>query len=158
MAIPKVIHYCWFGKGEMPDKEKSCVETWKEILPDYIRAAFYLGEAIEETGNWSLILESLGRAARTWKPLGKLAKHAIHFVGEAQKQEEEEQRKKALEAKDQLQQMAEQVLHQVEQMMSRGEYAQALGIIGQLRQMLPEDQKIQELERQLEETNAGKQY
>lgn len=33
--IPKVIHYCWFGKGEMPDKEKSCVETWRECFPNY---------------------------------------------------------------------------------------------------------------------------
>lgn len=35
MAIPKVIHYCWFGNNEMPEKEKSCVETWKEFFMDY---------------------------------------------------------------------------------------------------------------------------
>ena len=35
MGVPKVIHYCWFGKGEMPDKEKECIETWKKIFPDY---------------------------------------------------------------------------------------------------------------------------
>lgn len=33
--IPKVIHYCWFGRGEVPKLEKKCIETWKKILPDY---------------------------------------------------------------------------------------------------------------------------
>lgn len=35
MSIPKIIHYCWFGKGELPNLEKNCIETWKKILPDY---------------------------------------------------------------------------------------------------------------------------
>lgn len=33
--IPKIIHYCWFGKGPMPEKEKKCIETWKKFFPDY---------------------------------------------------------------------------------------------------------------------------
>lgn len=33
--IPKIIHYCWFGKGEMPASDKACVETWKKTMPDY---------------------------------------------------------------------------------------------------------------------------
>ena len=33
--IPKIIHYCWFGKGQMPEKEKKCIETWKKFFPDY---------------------------------------------------------------------------------------------------------------------------
>ena len=35
MAIPKVIHYCWFGGKDMPEKEKSCVATWEKFFPDY---------------------------------------------------------------------------------------------------------------------------
>lgn len=35
MAIPKIIHYCWFGKGEKPDNVKRCIESWKKYLPDY---------------------------------------------------------------------------------------------------------------------------
>lgn len=35
MTVPKVIHYCWFGRKEMPDKEKACIETWKKFFPDY---------------------------------------------------------------------------------------------------------------------------
>ena len=33
--IPKIIHYCWFGEGQMPEKEKKCIETWKKFFPDY---------------------------------------------------------------------------------------------------------------------------
>ena len=35
MAIPKIIHYCWFGKNEMPLKEKECAAGWKKFYPDY---------------------------------------------------------------------------------------------------------------------------
>ena len=35
MSIPKVIHYCWFGKGEMPPLTKKCLKSWKKYCPDY---------------------------------------------------------------------------------------------------------------------------
>lgn len=33
--IPKVIHYCWFGKGEKPKLAKKCIASWKKYCPDY---------------------------------------------------------------------------------------------------------------------------
>ena len=33
--IPKIIHYCWFGKKEKPSLIKKCIKSWKEILVDY---------------------------------------------------------------------------------------------------------------------------
>ena len=33
--IPKIIHYCWFGRGEMPELAKKCIESWKNVLPEY---------------------------------------------------------------------------------------------------------------------------
>lgn len=33
--IPKVIHYCWFGNGKLPDLARKCIESWKKYLPDY---------------------------------------------------------------------------------------------------------------------------
>jgi hypothetical protein len=33
--IPKIIHYCWFGKNEMPQDEVHYVEGWKKIFIDY---------------------------------------------------------------------------------------------------------------------------
>ena len=35
MAIPKIVHYCWFGEKEKPDSVKKCIESWKRYLPDY---------------------------------------------------------------------------------------------------------------------------
>nr|WP_295923768.1 glycosyltransferase [uncultured Dyadobacter sp.] len=33
--IPKTIHYCWFGRGKMPELADRCIESWKKYLPDY---------------------------------------------------------------------------------------------------------------------------
>ena len=33
--IPKIVHYCWFGKKDKPASVKKYIETWKAILPDY---------------------------------------------------------------------------------------------------------------------------
>lgn len=33
--IPKVIHYCWFGRGQMPEMAHRCIDSWKKFLPDY---------------------------------------------------------------------------------------------------------------------------
>ncbi len=33
--IPKVIHYCWFGRTELPPLAKKCITSWRRFLPDY---------------------------------------------------------------------------------------------------------------------------
>ncbi len=33
--IPKVIHYCWFGRGEMPKLMEKCIKSWKKFCPDW---------------------------------------------------------------------------------------------------------------------------
>lgn len=33
--IPKIIHYCWFGRGKMPVMANRCIDSWKQFLPDY---------------------------------------------------------------------------------------------------------------------------
>ena len=33
--IPKILHYCWFGGGELPALESSCVETWHKVMSGY---------------------------------------------------------------------------------------------------------------------------
>lgn len=33
--IPKTIHYCWFGRGELSAKAKKCIQSWKKYCPDY---------------------------------------------------------------------------------------------------------------------------
>lgn len=33
--IPKIIHYCWFGRGEMPELALKCIESWHKHMPDW---------------------------------------------------------------------------------------------------------------------------
>ena len=56
--IPKLIHYCWFGRGQMPELALKCIESWHKYLPGYtmklwnedsfdINAVPYVKEAYE---------------------------------------------------------------------------------------------------------------
>ena len=33
--IPKVIHYCWFGRNSLPASAQKCIASWRKYLPDY---------------------------------------------------------------------------------------------------------------------------
>lgn len=33
--IPKIIHYCWFGRNELPPLAKKCIASWKKFFPDF---------------------------------------------------------------------------------------------------------------------------
>lgn len=33
--IPKIIHYCWFGKGPKDKLFKKCYKSWQKYFPDY---------------------------------------------------------------------------------------------------------------------------
>lgn len=33
--IPKIIHYCWFGNSQKPDRVRKYIDNWKKMLPDY---------------------------------------------------------------------------------------------------------------------------
>ena len=33
--IPKIIHYCWFGRGEKPELAKKCIASWRRFCPDF---------------------------------------------------------------------------------------------------------------------------
>lgn len=35
MSIPKVIHYCWFGRGEKSALIKNCIDSWRKYCPDW---------------------------------------------------------------------------------------------------------------------------
>lgn len=34
-SIPKVIHYCWFGRNPLPPLACKCIESWRKYFPDY---------------------------------------------------------------------------------------------------------------------------
>lgn len=33
--IPRVIHFCWFGRGEMPQLAVDCIASWHKYMPDW---------------------------------------------------------------------------------------------------------------------------
>ena len=33
--IPKIIHYCWFGRNPLPELAERCIASWRKFLPDY---------------------------------------------------------------------------------------------------------------------------
>lgn len=33
--IPRILHYCWFGRGEKPKKMIKCMKSWSKHLPGY---------------------------------------------------------------------------------------------------------------------------
>ena len=34
-SIPKIIHYCWFGKNPLPGSAIKCINSWHKFFPDY---------------------------------------------------------------------------------------------------------------------------
>ena len=34
MAIPRKIHYCWFGNGEKTELVQKCIASWRKYCPD----------------------------------------------------------------------------------------------------------------------------
>ncbi|WP_423409241.1 glycosyltransferase family 32 protein [Heyndrickxia sp. MSNUG] len=63
--IPKIIHYCWFGRGEKPEIVQRCMSSWKKHLHDYqfvewnedtfdINANDYVKEAYE-SGKYAFV-------------------------------------------------------------------------------------------------------
>lgn len=33
--IPKIIHYCWFGRNPLPKSARKCIISWEKYFPDY---------------------------------------------------------------------------------------------------------------------------
>ena len=33
--IPRKIHFCWFGRGPMPELALKCIKSWHRLMPDY---------------------------------------------------------------------------------------------------------------------------
>ena len=49
--IPKVIHYCWFGRNPLPESAKKCIASWRKFLPDYEIWQWSEGELVSSNPN-----------------------------------------------------------------------------------------------------------
>lgn len=65
IVIPKIIHYCWFGKNKQPNLIKKCIKSWTKICPEYeikewneenfdINCCDYVRQAYEQ-GKWAYV-------------------------------------------------------------------------------------------------------
>lgn len=63
--IPKIIHYCWFGRGQKSELILRCIESWKKYCPDYeiiewnednfdVNMTLYTSQAYE-TKKWAFV-------------------------------------------------------------------------------------------------------
>lgn len=65
IKIPKIVHYCWFGRGEKNGVIQKCLESWKKYLGDFkfkewnednfdIRCNLYVKQAYDN-GKWAFV-------------------------------------------------------------------------------------------------------
>ena len=33
--IPRILHYCWFGRGDMPELVQTCIASWHKHMPNW---------------------------------------------------------------------------------------------------------------------------
>ena len=70
--IPKVIHYCWFGRKPLPESARKCISSWRRYLPDYeirewnednfdVNSIPYTSQAYQ-AGKWAFVADY----ARLW--------------------------------------------------------------------------------------------
>ena len=70
--IPKVIHYCWFGRNPLPKSALKCIASWRRFFPEYeikewnednfdVNAILYTRQAYE-TGKYAFVSDY----ARFW--------------------------------------------------------------------------------------------
>lgn len=63
--IPRVIHYCWFGRNPLPELAVQCIESWKKYCPGYeirewnednydLDSCKYVRQAYE-AGKWAFV-------------------------------------------------------------------------------------------------------
>lgn len=118
----------------------------REIMPASIRGAFWVEQALAcSDEQHDKKLHYMGLAAKEWPLLGPLVKAYAAFWGE----EQEEQAKKAEAAGEELAAMAVEVKKQLAVLIDGSMYAEAYAVVQQLKQMLPEDEDLKVLEKEL---------
>ncbi len=76
MSIPRIIHYCWFGRNPKPKLAQRCIKSWKRFCPDYqiiewnednfdvSTAPLYVRQAYE-AGRWAFVTDYVRLKALT---------------------------------------------------------------------------------------------
>lgn len=77
-SIPKILHYCWFGKGSMSNLLRRCMETWDNVLPDFQVVRW-------DENNFPMDAYPFARQAyrdKKWAMVSDVARlHALYYCG-----------------------------------------------------------------------------
>ena len=65
--IPKIIHYCWFGRNPLPELAKRCIASWRKFLPDY------------EIWQWAEISPTPAHSLQAKRPCGPSARAELAY-------------------------------------------------------------------------------
>lgn len=88
--IPKVIHYCWFGRGPKPPEALSFIKGWHRIHPDFeirewnednfdVRCCSYVQQAYER-GRFAFVSD-YARGEALWRHGGIYLDTDVELVG-----------------------------------------------------------------------------
>lgn len=114
-----------------------------ELVPKSIRGAMWIEQALANLGDWSEMLHLLANSAKEWDVLRKLVKRFAVLIGEQQME--------ATLALNEMEKMAQEILVQVKLWIEQGKDQEAKSTLDQLGKMLPNNQEIVEIRKQLED-------
>ncbi len=139
-------HFRDFAEGMLKFYEQiyrpRAFEGEMEMLPDHCRAAVWIRRMLAcGEQDWEEILACLKECAKAYPELGEQVKSLAVLIGKKQEQAAEE----AQAAANELKTMAAQVVPKVIMLLDNGMAAEAYQIVQQLKQMLPNDQEIEQL-------------
>ncbi len=127
--------------------QDAAFEGEMEMLPSEARAAVHLNNMFSRAeGDWEHMLSDLKECAKVYPALGTNIKRLIKHIGEQMKVQEEQ---KAQTANFELLQMVELMKDKIRILSQQGMQAEALSILGQVRNLAPADRELMRMEDEL---------
>lgn len=79
-TIPRILHYCWFGRGKYSEKIKKCIESWHKVLPEYQFMLWNEDNFPPENGLYPFAEQAM--KDKKWAFVSDVARlHALYTVG-----------------------------------------------------------------------------
>lgn len=124
------------------------------LLPEHCQASFLLEDLLrkEEQMSYPDMVEILKNLRNISSDFDIPVKYYLEYVNKRIKMQEAEQQM----AKEELILMAKKILPKIEELIQMNKESEALGIVQQVRKLIPDDKEMEELEIRLRTQNANK--
>ena len=124
------------------------LEQYSELVPGEYRTACRLRDAaaLEREGRMVEALREAKSAVEFYEPAAPLVSAYMKVIQEEAEAREEEQRKNKAE----LERLGEQVKRKAEELLEQGQTEAAMSIVIQLRNLVPDDEEVEEIERRIQ--------